>query len=166
MPNGGRWSYTSVRVTYPVGSRGLLFTVLLPHGISHHCSSKYRNNLYTKLHISFLSQKYLAQIRNSQRIFATAWHSAHCNLCCIFSTPHFFMRSAVRRLSSGDTCLTALRYLPNRAAKDGLSHFERCPFATRYMPNAHSPLAFSIFPLIETAFSVANLTVNPYNLLG
>lgn len=29
------------------------------------------------------------------------------------------------------------------------------------MPNAHSPLAFSIFPLIETAFSVANLTVNP-----
>ena len=40
MPNGGRWSYTSVRVSYPVGSRGLLFTVLLPHGISHHCSSK------------------------------------------------------------------------------------------------------------------------------
>lgn len=29
------------------------------------------------------------------------------------------------------------------------------------MANAHSPLAFSIFPLIETAFSVANLTVNP-----
>ena len=27
MPNGGRWAYTSVRVSYPVGSRGLLFTV-------------------------------------------------------------------------------------------------------------------------------------------
>ena len=37
---------------------------------------------------------------------------------------------------------------------------------TRYMPNAHSPLAFSIFPLTETALSFANLTVNPYNLLG